>query len=335
MKFLSTGSIVYGALPRGCELCQRGLKSIIFVTGFCPRKCFYCPLSTARREKDIFLVNEKRVRKISEIVSEIALSGSLGAGITGGDPLVRAKRTLDIITRIKDVFGDIFHVHLYTTGKNLTQSISLSLRSAGLDELRIHCEFKDLVTIERITKSLKGLDIGLEIPVFPGEIEKALKFIKCAERIGFNFVNLNELEFSESNYLGLLSRGYELDKDYRAARGSRDTALKILERVEREGLDISVHFCPVRVKDFFQTGLRLYRKAIITGKSYETITDDGTFLILVTTQRPDIPFKLYSYSLIGEYLTSIWLKEKVKGWKKIREISGSIRRIILEEEIIE
>lgn len=302
MRTLPTGSLVVGKLPKGCELCQRGLKTIIFVTGLCPRKCFYCPLSHERR-KDVVLVNEVKLKAddhviISSIISEIYRSASLGASLTGGDPLVRLKRTLNIIQSVKDSLGDEFHLHLYTTGKALTATIAKSLDGAGLDELRVHPDISDLPRIAEALKSV-GFDYGLEVPAFPGGERELLNLIFRAEKMGFKFVNINELEFSEENSVALLQRGYTMSGDYISATGSKKTAVRVLEEADKRGVDLNLHFCPVVVKDRYQTGLRLFRRGQITAKPYEKVTDAGTIIKLEVMGTAEIaksiPKRLYEF----------------------------------------
>ena len=63
---ISTGEwgIVKGDLPKGCEYCIKGLKSVIFVTGKCtwPWWCRnFCPVSLDRKNYDVIFVNELKI----------------------------------------------------------------------------------------------------------------------------------------------------------------------------------------------------------------------------------------------------------------------------------
>jgi len=299
MRKLPTGSVVIGNLPKGCELCQRGLKTVIFVTGLCFSRCFYCPLSRERR-RDVFLINEVKLSYkendfTSKLIAEIYRSASLGASLTGGDPLVRPERTLKVIKILKEFFGEKFHIHMYTTGKSLNSDIVNKLEKAGLDELRIHPVARELVEIASVLKG-SSLNYGLEIPSLPGKERDMLDLIRKAEKLGFMFVNINELEFSEENSIALLQRGYVMSQDYISAVRSKETAIRVMEELKKEGTSMDIHFCPVIIKDKYQTGLRHFRRGQIVAKPYEKVTDSGTLISLeVETDFPlkDIPRVLY------------------------------------------
>ncbi|QOJ78201.1 radical SAM protein [Infirmifilum lucidum] len=288
VRRLPTGSIVYGNLPRGCRLCQEGLKTVIFLTGLCPLRCFYCPLGAERKNRDVIFVNEANTdepRLVEVTVFEVLRSASRGASLTGGEPLVQLKRAVEVIRGLKERFGASFHIHLYTSGVPLTREAVQSLADAGLDELRIHAPFDILEDRLKLVREYNDkLDLGLEYPSLPGGEEALAKVIDLAEKYELQFVNLNELEFTETNYSSLLLRGYRMKKDYRSARSSRGTALKVIQMAEKKMYSVAVHFCPVAVKDYQQTGLRYYRTATLVSKPHQLVTDEGTTLELEYTE---------------------------------------------------
>ena len=260
-----------GDLPRGCKLCMEGAKSVVFVTGVCPERCWYCPLSKARKGKYVTYVNEVLARDVKDVVTEVAANLSKGAGITGGDPIARLDRTVEIIKTLKETFGQDFHIHLYTTGYLLTKEKMNELVSAGLDEIRIHITGEHSYrALEIATKS--GIDVGVENPAIPGTEKMLLNAIRRAAEIGASFVNLNELEFSEGNEASLLLRGYRTE-DGVAAVGSRETAIRAMAAIVEEGIDISIHYCPARYKDSVQYRRRLAKRAIATRMPYEEVED--------------------------------------------------------------
>ncbi len=110
---------------------------VLLITGKCIRRCFYCPLSLAKRGKNNIYANELRVDKLDEIVDEASAISAKGTGITGGDPMFVPELTLKAIRLLKDEFGSGHHIHLYTGG-NFKPKYIAKLASAGLDELRFH-----------------------------------------------------------------------------------------------------------------------------------------------------------------------------------------------------
>ncbi|MCD6340572.1 MAG: radical SAM protein [Desulfurococcales archaeon] len=262
-----------GKLPKGCELCMEGLKSVVFITGICRENCFYCPISPARRGKDLMYVNDVLVSNIKDIICEVVASGSKGIGLTGGDPLVRLERTINTIKLLKDFFGSGFHVHLYTTGLLLTDDVMNKLVNAGLDEIRIHVvndySWRALKTALRYP-----ISVGIENPVLPKMFENLKELVIKAHNMGVEFINLNELEFSEGNYLSLRLRGFKPKPGSVAAEGSEDLAIRLLEWVKGSGLNVNVHYCPAVFKDKYQYVKRLKRRALNTKLVFEAV-DEG------------------------------------------------------------
>ena len=103
------------------------------------------------------------------------------------------------------------------------------MQEAGLDELRIHPRFELWSDPERtgLEDALEGIqmDVGIEIPAIPGMEDAVEKLIRYADRIGLDFINLNELEFSETNYQAMRKRGIDTASDaHSSAIGSEELA---------------------------------------------------------------------------------------------------------------
>jgi len=331
MRRLYTGNIVYGKLPRGCELCLQGFKTVVFVTGICPTDCFYCPLSRERRGVDVVLANERKVEKLLDILSECLVSGSRGASLTGGDPVSKLDRSISIIRLLKDSLGDRFHVHMYTTGLGLNEPKLTQLERAGLDEIRLHPPFNMLRRLlPTLTGRDYGFDIGFELPVLPGRQLELLQIIQTLDRhTAIKFVNLNELEFSDSNAEQLKRRGYQLSGNWKTAVGSREAGEHIIAEAERVGLRISLHFCPADAKDRYQTGLRYYRRAVLTAKPHELVSDEGLILkALVDETCTRIPPTLARRGVFG-LETHLVLAEVLGSEYRVLEEAPTHERLLL------
>jgi len=82
-------------LPKGCKMCVKGRKLVLFVTGKCSRKCFYCSISDNKYQNNTIYANERKVNSFNDIINEAKISSSKGAGLTGGDPLADLPRTIN------------------------------------------------------------------------------------------------------------------------------------------------------------------------------------------------------------------------------------------------
>ncbi|MEM4699426.1 MAG: radical SAM protein [Candidatus Nezhaarchaeales archaeon] len=253
------------------------MKLVVFVTGLCHRKCFYCPLSREKRWRDVCYANERPITSDLDLLKEAEEMDARGAGFTGGDPLLRPERTLRFLKLLKENFED-FHIHLYTTpGHHLTDGILSSLAKAELDELRLHPELTDASATASYVKKAKreGLTVGIEVPALPGEVKLLIDLVRSAEEAGADFVIVNELEMNEENAFQLRARGLRIKRgSLSAVEGSEETALDLLSFIESE-LSLSSHYCPAALKDSYQYKNRLKRMAIRKAKPHEEVTEDG------------------------------------------------------------
>ncbi len=269
------GSPFIGKLPRGCELCLEGAKLVLLVTGLCDSKCYYCPLSERRKGKDAVYANERSVLKDDELLKEGRISGAEGAGITGGEPFMAFERTLHYIKFLKREFGAEFHIHLYTTGKMATRERLERLYEAGLDEIRFHPVSR--VSLGRVEEALLyDWKVGVEVPAIPQEEANLIEIATYLEEVGVNFLNINEMEISETNFKELEKRGFRLREGTIAAvDGSEETALKVLDWCRENVRKLSVHYCPTWIKDGVQLRNRLLRRARNVARPYQDVTEDG------------------------------------------------------------
>ena len=260
-------------LPEGCKLCQMGAKMVLFVTGICPRDCFYCPVSPERRSEVVY-ANERPVNSDRDIIEEARQMSALGTGITGGEPLLKLENVLHYIRLLKSEFGKEHHIHLYTSLAPDNDTIA-RLVDAGLDEIRFHPPVNIWSSIEKSSYSMSieyakahGLQVGIEVPAIEG-IEKLAEFTESMDC----FLNLNELEFSDSNAEDMKLRGYLLENDTsNAVAGSQEIARKAVLFAGK------MHFCSSTYKDAVQLRKRLIRIAQNTARDFDDITEDGTII---------------------------------------------------------
>ena len=274
---MECGSLCTGHVAEGCRHCIDGSKMVLFVTGRCGWNCYYCPVSLEKKGKDVIYANEGRVYTDEEIIAEAEAMDATGTGITGGDPLLDMDRTVHMIRLLKDRFGKEHHIHLYTA--TIDPEKAKRLQDAGLDEIRFHPPESVWTEMSstRLRETVESLDIdvGVEVPALPHRERELNALVAYCREVGVDFVNLNELEFSESNWDMMEAYGYSVrDELSSAVDGSRETAVAVLKANKRA----DVHFCSSTFKDGIQLRRRLIRRAEHTAKPYQQVTEDGTLV---------------------------------------------------------
>jgi uncharacterized protein len=279
MKTTKYASYSLNGIPEGCKRCIQGKKTVLFITGKCPRQCVYCPLSNKRKNSDNIWANEKLCKSTKEAIDEIKESNSNSCSITGGDPLIRLKRTLTYARTIKKKFPK-FHIHIYLSTR-LVNEKNLKELSKVIDEVRFHPEFlsdysklnQDIQKINLAKKYWNKKNIGVEMPVFPDKKKETLDFIiQIANEIGF--VNLNELEIGDSNFNFIIKK-YKLNVNGYTIKGSLETGKDILYQLEKNKTKLKIHLCSAETKNWHQYKNRLkVHKIIKFGKK----TKDGTVI---------------------------------------------------------
>lgn len=309
-------------LPLGCELCRLGGKLVVFISGDCGDSCYYCPVSDKRFGKDVIFANEKRISNLNEFIYEAYKMNALGAGITGGDPILHLDRVTNLIRLLKTEFGQDFHIHLYTSGRYINYDALDALEGAGLDEIRFHP--LKLEYLKAVEKALNySMDVGIEVPSIPGEEDYLKSIINWAIEHKVKFVNINELEITERNYQNLNVKGLKISHGLAGSNRSFELAHKILKTYEFS--DINLHYCSSVYKDVVETRTRFLRTIRMNSKPYDSYTGEGTIVRAKIKTKMDISD--YGEKVSNEhYIVSPDLVQEL-----IRKFG--VDEVILEEEL--
>lgn len=338
-------SFQINSLCKGCKDCVKGRKTVLYITGICPRKCYYCPLSDEKKNKDVIFANEKKIKNYSELEEECIISKSIGVGITGGDPLAKLDRTIEYIKKLKNKFGPKFHIHLYTSLNLISKEKLEKLYLAGLDEIRVHPDLDDETLWEKI-KLLKefSFDVGIEIPLLTGYYKNIKKLIQFSNTY-IDFMNLNEFEYSDTNGDELEKRGFFCKSlDSCAVAGSKNLGLRILKFCDENYPKLKMHLCTAKLKDAIQISNRLKIRSQSISKDYDLITKEGLIIrgVIKTNKQNlkkiqnqfDIPSSLIAWDnlrkeiiIAGWVLTDI-VKELPYKCELVKEYPSSDRMIV-------
>jgi len=318
---------------------------VLFVTGLCRFRCFYCPVSARRNQKDVVYANERLVLSDDDVLEEARSIGAAGTGITGGDPLGVIDRTEHYVRLLKGEFGPGHNIHLYTHEPNAEKLQRLA--RAGLDEFRLHIPHylwgplvADGGAYREVLEAAPawGIRRGVEIPVLPEKEAELKRLLLALDGIGVDFVNLNELEFSETNEDKLHERRYELDpRNGWGVRGSRAVA----ERVVRESrLRVPVHYCSSRFKDGVQLKQRLLRRAARTAPSFAHVTEEGTVILGIVEVPSARHLPTYASRLSGlarltpsDYRIDFGRRRVELSAERLRRVARRLREPAFEVEV--
>ena len=337
-----SGSFFIGSLSEGCKKCITGEKIVLYTTGSCSVGCAYCPIPEDRQKKDDVFINERAVTLddtgLQTIFNESEVCLASGVGITGGDPMEVPERTIEYIKDIRKEFGENYHLHLYTSGIFFINRMELidELFSAGLDELRFHPKQIRAKPVWEIAKQAKikfpTKTIGFEVPAIPGADSDLIELITFADENGLDFVNLNEYEFTSSNFNKLSQRGFVSVLTNAAVVGSKETALNVVTYV-KDKVNITVHFCTSGSKDSIQLVQRFKKRASQIKRPFDDISEEGELEYGIIYASSESQFNELVQLLLDEYEVTSDMFEKLPksltietGWFIIEEIIEDLRK---------
>ena len=272
-------SFTVGELPLGCQYCVKGEKLVLFVTGLCPRRCYFCPVSDAKFNHDVTFANEREVENEDDLLEEANAMDAFGSGITGGDPLLKIERTIHYIQKLKEKYGEKFHIHLYTSLNLVTREKLQKLSTAGLDEIRFHLDLDSTVFWKNveIAKDFPW-KVGVELPLLPSkkkELQEVIEFINGK----VDFLVLNELEMADNSQSKLCQMGFQTkDTVSYAVKGSLEVGLELLEYIKKQQWKLPTHLCTAKLKDSVQLTNRIQREGKNTKRKFDVITKEGILI---------------------------------------------------------
>ncbi len=325
MKYTKYESFSKGSLPRGCKLCLKGKKAVIFVTGKCSRNCFFCPLSKLRKNKDISYINERRIFSNKDLIEEIKNSGAKGCSLTGGDPLIKLNRTLNIAKKLKQKFGKKFHIHIYLSTKLVTEN-NLEKLSKYVNEVRFHPDLKkpleeETKKIKLASKFWKKNKIGIELPMISNNSKKIILFLDEIKDY-VSFLNLNEFESGEISQDYLLKK-YTLNSDGYTIKNSIKSGLRLIKIIEKKYPKLKIHLCTARTKNWHQYRNRLKNYKI---PKFFKQTEEGTNIYFSTKNK-----NLSKFLIKKDYYFDKSKNQFILNPKKVFEIKDNLKVYKIEE----
>lgn len=289
------------SLSKGCQLCGEGEWSCLFITGKCNANCFYCP---ANQQTDgIPSTQLTSFNNVDDYIQYLDFFGFKGASLSGGEPLLFFERTLDYVQNIKKYFDDKVYLWIYTNGILGSEDIYKKLANAGIDEVRFdigatNYDLKFLIKAKDIIPN-----ISVEIPAVPEEFDKLKRVIPELISIGVTNLNLHQLRLTNYNAPKLLKHNYTyLHGEQATVMESELTALKIIEYVADNNLNIGVNYCAFNFKNRFQKAG--FRKKIASKfvEPHEQVTENG---FLRTIKADNSFFYISENKLIPEQNSAI------------------------------
>lgn len=264
-----------GPLSPGCQICGNGAFGCNYITNLCTRSCFYCPQdhSTGRERPprtDVFTFSSP-----GDHIHYLRTYQIRGVGFSGGEPLLVLDKVLAHMAAIRQEFGDLVHIWMYTNG-DLADSTALeSLSKAGLDEIRFDLSARnyDLAPLAVAKRHIPTLTV--EIPAIPEHLELLRDLLGAMEAIGVDLLNLHQIEVSRHNYKALRQRKYHfLHQPSMAVFESEICALQLLEFAHRHQVRLPINYCSrsYKIRANLLDRMRLTRPVL---EGYQEFTAGG------------------------------------------------------------
>lgn len=280
VRYAAAGSKPYtGHLSPGCASCGQGVWSCLFINSLCTANCFYCPQDRSRREEREPIAEEIPFSDPNTYIAYLRQFGFRGVSFSGGEPLIVFDKVMTYLDAIKAAFNSDMYVWLYTNGDLVDSRKLLTLRDAGLDEIRFDISARDY-DLQPVALARKHIPtVTVEIPAIPEDAATVERCLRSLNEIGVDHINLHQLVATEHNITRLRDRGYTflspLSFREPPVLESELAALHAMSYAAEQGLALSINYCSHAYKARFQNLARRQRAAPWVHEPFERITAAG------------------------------------------------------------
>jgi len=248
------GEIVYlGGLSPGCRACKDGAWDCIFTTMRCNLDCEFC-YSPHAIPKDY--AGSVFGATPDEIGANHARTHITGISFSGGEPFLDVQKLFDWVAYFTSRWPEKYY-WVYTNGLLADEESLHRLGELGLDEIRFNTAASgyDHPTVMRNLALASRFipNVTVEIPAIPEHGSRLLSCLADWCALGVRFLNLHELMYEPGTNAASMTgarRTVVTADGHRTTINpqSRALTLAVMERVQEEGLPLSVNDCSLQSK---------------------------------------------------------------------------------------
>jgi len=244
------GEILYlGELSPGCRACKEGTWDCVFTTMQCNLDCEFCYSPHA-------IPREYAGSVFGATPEEIGETHIIGVSFSGGEPFADTQKLFDWVAHFTSRWPEKYY-WIYTNGLLADEDSLHRLGELGVDEIRFNAAatgYDHPTVMENLALAARLIpNVTVEIPAIP---EHGPKLFSCLAEwcaAGVRFLNLHELMYEPGTNAASMNgarRAVVTPDGHRTAIDpqSRALTLAVMERVQEEGLPLSVNDCSLQSK---------------------------------------------------------------------------------------
>ena len=245
--------LALGTLSPGCQACKDGTWDCIFTTMRCNLSCDFCYSPHA-------ISQEYAGSPLGATPKEIAANHSrtriTGISFSGGEPFAEPQKLFRWVDWFTSRRPQTYY-WVYTNGLLADEPKLRRLAQLGIDEIRFNLAatgYDHPTVLENLAAAVHLIpNVTVEIPAIPEHAAKLLSCLQGWAALGVKFLNLHELIYEPGTNSASMPGPrwpFVTEDGHRSAihPESRSLTLAVMQRVQEDGLPLSVNDCSLQSK---------------------------------------------------------------------------------------
>jgi pyruvate formate-lyase activating enzyme-like uncharacterized protein len=276
------GEIVHlGGLSPGCQACKAGTWDCIFTSTRCNLDCAFCYSPHAIPREYAGSAFGTTPEQVAENHARTDING---ISFSGGEPFVEPQKLFRWVTWFTGHCPDKYY-WVYTNGLLAGEEQLRRLGALGVNEVRFNMAATgyDHPTVTENLSAATHLicNVTVEIPAIPAHADKLLSCLEDWCSLGVKYLNLHELMYEPGTNSASMhgTRQAIVTADGHRSEihpESRALTLAVMERVQKEGLPLSVNDCSLQSKLRQLRGRRRSLAPLVQAR-HERMLDDEVY----------------------------------------------------------